>query len=189
MSRRNASAFSCPLTVDNLQLLRERAEPVDYSAAIPDPDLDAIPFIQQVAIITMTFGPVKWAILNAMAEHCQDKPSWPDYRALVALGWADKKANENWHHLVGRGNYVAMLLERKLCAEYGIHLMKEGAGDSYHVRVSCCCGWRASVAKGNHTGRDGRSAFNNHVATAQGMARIVGSLRPFVEAPSVAGGE
>ena len=169
--------FDTRMTVSGYE--RERAiEAARSLPFIPPPDID-LPPMQQFAIMTMYESQVKRAIVARLCAEVRNKPSWSDYRALLERGWANKRPNDSYHRLTFEGSRIAKELERKLCAEYGVHLMIEGSAGARDVNYRCTCGnWMIQSNKGDHTYRNAHASFSRHVATANGMRSLVNVLRP-----------
>lgn len=145
---------------------------------VPPPDISDLTHMQKIALIQMRESHAARAVIASLKAEVQDKPSFLDYRALADRGWCEHRRADGWHHLIGQGIEAARLLERKLCAEFSLHLVAERGGDRFNVGVGCSCGWRTSVRKGRSTQSNINVAINRHLRTVAGVDRLVKALKP-----------
>lgn len=164
------------------QIERMRAERIAADLPyVPVPTFDplSLPIMQQIAMMTMHESPVHWSLVRRLQEQVQDKPSRYDYRTLAERGWCHKRPNDDWHRLTGEGAFIARELEQSLCKQFNIHIRMGGdTGVGATVRFHCPCGWQTSVPRNTSANSWGRTYFNNHVATANGLDGLREAMRP-----------
>lgn len=140
----------------------ERREPIDPAT---------LPLLQQAALMQMHESHFSRRVYRALLEDTQDKPSLPDYRALVDMELAQKGPADKWHKLTCDGASAARNLEKHLCRKLDVHAFAGPLGTGHSVWFYCPCGWRVSV-------RNSPTAFGNaavswrrhHEFTAQAIA-------------------
>lgn len=138
-------------------------------------DLTTLPVMQQAAVIMMMETHVKRTIYARLLEEAQDKPQIHDYHALVELGLASKSPSSKWHALTYEGRRAAFRLAQKLCAQFNIHLLREGIDTRYEVNWHCCCGWSVQTRKGDFTNSNAQVFFQQHCSDAAKAHRIAAS--------------
>ncbi len=151
---------------------------------LPPPfDPLTLPLMQQAAMMQMHESHFARAVIRRLLEDAQDKPQLPDYKSLVNRGFARKSAAEKWHRLTAGGVVIARELEQQLCERLDIHAMLGPIGTGHTVEFSCPCGWHFATRNSHTAPGNARASWNRHHATAEGMQKLVASLRPprFVE--------
>lgn len=137
---------------------------------IESPAIDPVielPLMQRLALLglmnsTMARGVAKRV---SSAEQCQDRPSLPDYRGLVELGFAAKPIGELYHDITDEGLSAARKLLTALCRQYDIHVMTDTQGEGV-TRYRCSCEQWSTVLygkSGTHQWRRAMNSFYRHV--------------------------
>lgn len=153
-------------------------QPAEPLPPASPPDVSDLTHMQKIALMQMRESHAARAVVAALKAEVQDTARFLDFRALANRGWCKHRRADGLHHLIGDGIEAARLLERKLCAEYGLHLVRESGGDRLNVGLSCSCGWHSYVRKGRSTQSGISRAINGHLATVAGMDRLVKALKP-----------
>lgn len=179
-STRPSIAGSCRLRVEDFEriAIADAQRDLPYQFAPEPRDLDHLSLMQKAAAIGMTEDHVKRTIVARLLEHAQDKPQSAEYAALVEMGLCEKPDGKRWHQLTYEGRVSAARLSTKLCREFGIHLMREGAAGRYDVNFHCCCGWSTSVRKGSFTQSNAQGRFSQHVITSKATGELIEAMKP-----------
>ncbi len=180
MSRR-VSLSSLQNANRSAEALKAMFEPVSAVPSLPAPppfDAATLPANQQAALIYLTEGHVKRALVSKLMEHSQDFLHDADFAPLRELGLAEKPEGYRLNKLTDAGRASAKLLTQKLCIQFNIHMLIEGGDCGWQVRYSCPCGFSTMV-------RRSRTAYGNasvqhatHVRTQIAVGNLVASLRP-----------
>lgn len=146
---------------------------------LPPPfDPMTLSLMQQAAMMLMHESYFNRTVYRRLLEDSQDKPALQDFKTLVNLGFAKKRASEKWHNLTAGGAVIARELEKRLCQSLDIHAMLGPFGSGETVSFSCPCGWRTSVRNSGSAPGNARASFHRHHATAEGMRKLVVALKP-----------
>lgn len=175
---RNSAKLFQTLTISGME--RDAAAEAARSLPFvtdPEPDFDAIPLMQKIALLKMHESQVKRTVIEKLSEHCQDGPSADDYTALREQGLIARQHGKRWDDLTSAGIALVRKLETKLCFDFGIHLMIEASRHNTTVRFECSCGrWSTNIYKDEFTNRNKFVQFNRHLRTAKAMDGLLSAL-------------
>lgn len=147
-----AAAAGTPI-IDTFRTPRERAAD--------------LPILQQAAMLGMMNSTLARGVATRLIASggCQDRPSFFDYRAIVAQGYAYRGEEGRWHTLTPEGWRIARALLTHLCEALDVHVMTEDHGrDATYFK--CSCGnWSTTLygKPGMYQWRRARNGWLKHV--------------------------
>lgn len=182
--RRSSSLrlFNGSMTISGLQKIKDDEAAVDaYRRNPPEPapvfDPLTLTTMQQAALMQMMESHVKRAVIARLLEDSQDRPGASEYCSLVDLGLAELKVGKRYHDVTYDGAAAGRALTQSLCRKFNIHLLIESTAHRLTVMFKCPCGWHTTVDKGRFTNSNANARFQKHIATAEGMNKLVVALR------------
>lgn len=127
--------------------LHKAPEPVADCVPLPPFDLNALPLMQQVALINCTESRVRRTLTQRMLADAQCKPTWQDYSRLVEKGLAVRRLRDGYHNLTPEGRSIAAMIIPQLCLLHDVHLLTESSHDRWQTNYRCVCGFMGSVRR------------------------------------------
>ncbi len=177
--RGNWSIYSGSVQAAVVELRAKEQATREPQLPLPPPfDPLTLPLMQQAAVMVMHESHFARIVYRRMLEDSQDKPRLQDFKVLVNLTCARKRAADKWHHLTSAGVLIARELEQQLCRSLDIHAMLGPVGTGHTVEFSCPCGWRTACRNSHTAPGNARASWNRHHATATGMSKLVIALKP-----------